>query len=96
MTQVKQENVIIYSKTHCPSCLKAKATFDKLNVPYTVKTLGVDMQPSELMKIFEEKKLPQPRTAPQIFIGDTYIGGYEALEAYIENTGFNGSGHSVG
>ena len=45
MTQVKQENVLIYSKTHCPSCLKAKATFDKLNVPYTVKTLGVDMQP---------------------------------------------------
>ena len=54
------------------------------------------MQPSELMQIFEEKKLPQPRTAPQIFIGDTYIGGYEALLAYIESTGYNGSGHSIG
>ena len=90
------QDVIIYSKTHCPSCLKAKATFDKLKVPYTVKTLGVDIQASELFTIFEGKGLPQPRTAPQIFIGDTYIGGYEALEAYIESTGFNGSGHSVG
>ena len=89
-------DVIIYSKTHCPSCLKAKATFDKLKVPYTVKTLGVDIQASELFTIFEGKGLPQPRTAPQIFIGDTYIGGYVALEAYIENTGFNGSGYSVG
>ena len=90
------ESVVIYSKTHCPSCLKAKDVFKKMKVPYTVKTLGVDIQASELFTIFEGKGLPQPRTAPQIFIGDTYIGGYEALESYIENTGFNGSGYSVG
>ena len=87
---------VIYSKTHCPSCLKAKAEFKKLGVEYDEKLIGTDIQPQELFTIFEEKGLAQPRTAPQIFIGDTYIGGYEALEAYIENTGFNGSGHSVG
>ena len=32
----------------------------------------------------------------KIFIGDTYIGGYEALVKYIEDTGFNGTGYSVG
>ncbi len=93
---MNKQEVTIYSKTHCPSCLKAKAQFDKLNVPYTEHLLGTDIQPGELFALFEEKGLPQPRTAPQIFIGDTYIGGWEQLCEYIENTGFNGSGYSVG
>ena len=87
---------LIYSKTHCPSCLKAKAEFKKLGVEYVEKLIGTDIQPLELFTIFEEKGLAQPRTAPQIFISDTYIGGYEALLKYIEDTGFNGTGASVG
>tara|TARA_X000000368_G_scaffold387639_1_gene348543 strand:- start:5484 stop:5759 length:276 start_codon:yes stop_codon:yes gene_type:complete len=86
----------IYSKTHCPSCLKAKAEFKKLGVQYEEKLIGSDIAPPELFALFEEKGLAQPRTAPQIFIGDTYIGGYEALMSYIEDTGFNGTGESVG
>ena len=31
---------------------------------------------------------------PQIFIGGESIGGYDELIKYIENTGFNGTGHS--
>ena len=86
----------IYTKTHSPSCLKAKAEFKKLGVEYDEKLIGTDIQPQELFTIFEEKGLAQPRTAPQIFISDTYIGGYEALLKYIEDTGFNGTGASVG
>ena len=36
------------------------------------------------MALFEEKGLPAPKTAPQVFIGDQLIGGYEALVSYIE------------
>tara|TARA_E500000178_G_scaffold240366_1_gene236723 strand:+ start:1575 stop:1853 length:279 start_codon:yes stop_codon:yes gene_type:complete len=86
---------IVYSKPHCPSCVKAKALLDKLGVTYTVKTLGEDIQPSELMKLFEDKGLPAPRTAPQVFLRGNYVGGYEQLTSYIENTGFNGTGHSL-
>tara|TARA_A100001388_G_scaffold270495_1_gene248052 strand:+ start:2738 stop:3022 length:285 start_codon:yes stop_codon:yes gene_type:complete len=93
---MSEESVIIYSKPNCPSCIKAKAQFEKMKVPYTTKNIGTDIQPQELFGIFEQKGLPQPRTAPQIFIGDTYIGGYEALVKYIEDTGFNGTGYSVG
>jgi glutaredoxin len=90
------QEVVIYSKPHCPSCVKAKAVFDKMNVEYKTYTLGTDIQPSELMALFEEKGLPAPRTAPQVFIGDQHIGGYEQLVSYIETTGWNGTGSSLG
>ena len=47
------------------------------------------------MKLFEDKGLPAPRTAPQVFLRGNYVGGYEQLTSYIENTGFNGTGHSL-
>jgi len=91
-----RQDVIIYSKPNCPSCVKAKSLFDKMNVTYEAKNIGSDIQPSELMALFEEKGLPAPRTAPQVFIGDQHIGGYEQLVSYIETTGWNGTGESLG
>ena len=75
--EIKMDGAIIVSTPQEVALLDVKRgikMFDKLKVPYTVKTLGVDIQASELFTIFEGKGLPQPRTAPQIFIGDTYIG----------------------
>ena len=90
------QDVVLYSKPHCPSCVKAKALFDKMEIKYRTLTLGTDIQPSELMALFEEKGLPAPKTAPQVFIGDQLIGGYEQLVSYIEATGWNGTGASLG
>jgi glutaredoxin 3 len=92
---MNNKETIVYSKVNCPSCVKAKRVLDNLNVPYTLQTLGEDIQPSELMELFEQKGLPAPRTAPQIFLNGDYIGGYEQLVSYIEDTGFNGTGHSL-
>ena len=89
------QSVVIYSKPNCPSCVKAKALMDKMNVAYEAKSIGTDIQPSQLMALFEEKGLPAPRTAPQIFISDQHIGGYEALVSYIDQTGWNGTGESL-
>ena len=89
-------NITIYSKPMCPSCVKAKNVFKNLHLEFTEKTIGSDIQPGELMQLFEDKGLPAPRTAPQIFIGDQHIGGYESLVSYIEDTGFNGTGSATG
>tara|TARA_B000000532_G_scaffold233671_1_gene217487 strand:+ start:1005 stop:1280 length:276 start_codon:yes stop_codon:yes gene_type:complete len=89
-------DITIYSKPMCPSCVKAKNVFKSMKLEYTEKTIGSDIQPSELMQLFEEKGLPAPRTAPQIFIGGQHVGGYEQLLRYIEDTGFNGTGSSTG
>ena len=89
-------DITIYSKPLCPSCVKAKNVFKSMKLEYTEKTIGSDIQPSELMQLFEDKGLPAPRTAPQIFIGGQHVGGYEQLLRYIEDTGFNGTGSSTG
>ena len=86
---------IVYSKPMCPSCVKAKALLDRMNIKYSVKEIGKDIQPQELFDLFESKGLPVPRTAPQVFLNGNHVGGYEQLVAYIEDTGFNGTGHSL-
>ena len=89
-------SVIVYSKPSCPSCVNAKRKLKELNVDFEEKTLGVDVTPDELFEIFDAKNLPRPRTAPQIFVNDKHVGGYEALMSYIEDTGFNGTGYAPG
>ena len=86
---------IIYSKPLCPSCVQAKNLLAERQIPYTEVVLGKDITSDELFNIFDEKKLPRPKTAPQVFLGDRHIGGYEALVQYVENTGYNGTGYSV-
>lgn len=86
---------IIYSKPSCPNCVKAKKLLDDRGVKYTAIELGTEIQPQELFDLFESKGLPQPRTAPQIFLQGQYIGGYDQLVTYIEETGFTGTGHTL-
>lgn len=68
--------VIIYSKTHCPFCDRAKALFDNKNVPY--EEIMVDEKPELYQKLKEQTGL---LTVPQIFINDELIGGYTDLAA---------------
>lgn len=86
---------IIYSKPACPSCVQAKKLLDDKNIPYKSVELGTEITPQELFELFESKGLPQPRTAPQVFLQGKYVGGYEALVKYIEDTGFNGTGYTL-
>jgi len=38
---------------------------------------------------------PGARTFPQIIVGGTKIGGYDKLGNYLEETGYNGTGHTL-
>ena len=89
-------STVVYSKPNCPSCVKAKALLKNKNIPYVEKIIGQDIAVETLLKEFEVNGLPAPRTAPQVFIGDQHIGGYEQLLSYIDATGWNGTGSSLG
>ena len=82
--------ITIYGKPACPYCDKAKAMFEKYNLEYEYKQLDVDFTREDLFETF-----PTARTFPQIIIGGNKVGGYEQMVAYIDNTGYNGTGFTL-
>ena len=75
--------IIIYSKTNCVYCTKAKGLLEKLRLDYTEKKLeefeSVDKMLEDIGK--------QVRQMPQIKINGDLIGGYNQLVEYFEKQG---------
>lgn len=81
----------IWSKYNCSYCDRAKALLKARNIPFEEKKIGEGYTKEELLEA-----VPDARSVPQIFLGEKYIGGYDQLAKYIDETGFNGTGHSIG
>ena len=77
--------IIIYSKTNCVYCTKAKGLVDKLRLDYTEKTLEKDFNGS-VEKLLEDIG-KNVRQMPQIKINNELIGGYNQLVEYFEKQG---------
>ena len=83
-------HVIVWSKDNCPFCSKAMTVLDSINVNYEVRKIGTEWSKEDLLE-----SVPNARSVPQILINNESIGGYNELVRYIEDTGFNGTGHSL-
>lgn len=80
----------IYGKAQCPFCDRAKALCEQRQYDYKYYQLGVDFTREEVLEMF-----PGARTFPQIKVQGTSIGGYDKLGTYLEETGYNGTGHTL-
>lgn len=69
--------VEVYSKNHCPYCVRAKQLLEKKGVEYT--EYRVDLDHSKLKEMLARSE--GRRTVPQIFINDHAIGGSDDLFA---------------
>jgi glutaredoxin 3 len=69
--------VRMYSTATCPYCLRAKALLRQRGVE-AIDEIRVDELPGERDAMI---RLTQRRTVPQIFIGETYVGGCDELVA---------------
>jgi glutaredoxin 3 len=69
--------VKMYTTAVCPYCIRAKQILKAKGVD-NIDEVRVDMQPQERMKMME---ITGRRTVPQIFIGDTHVGGCDDLMA---------------
>jgi len=74
--------VEIYTTMMCPYCYRAKALLDQKGVTY--KEIDVGMDPDLRAQMME--RAGGRRTVPQIFIGDTHVGGSDEL-ALLEAQG---------
>lgn len=68
--------VEIYTTPTCPYCHAAKSLLNGKGVSYT----EITVLDSELRAQMTERAHGR-RTVPQIFIGDTHVGGYDDMAA---------------
>jgi glutaredoxin 3 len=68
-------NVIMYSTGFCPYCVMAERMLRSRGVQ-EIEKIRVDLDPEKRTEMMERTGR---RTVPQIFIGDTHVGGYDDL-----------------
>jgi glutaredoxin 3 len=71
------QTVKMYTTQFCPYCVRAKQILKSKGVD-VIDEVRVDELPDERMKMME---ITGRRTVPQIFIGDTHVGGCDDLQA---------------
>ena len=69
--------ITMYTTAVCPYCVRAKQILKSKGVT-DIQEIRVDSDPEQRMKMMD---LTKRRTVPQIFIGDTHVGGCDDLEA---------------
>ena len=69
--------VRMYTTQVCPYCLRAKALLKQRGVQQ-IEEIRVDLDPAQRDRMIE---ITGRRTVPQIFIGDTHVGGCDELIA---------------
>jgi len=74
--------VKMYTTAVCPYCVRAKQILKAKGVEH-IEEVRIDVNPEERARMME---ITGRRTVPQIFIGDTHVGGCDDLMA-LDNQG---------
>jgi glutaredoxin 3 len=75
--------VKMYTTQVCPFCQRAKALLKQRGVEQ-IEEIRVDLHPAERDTMVQ---ITGRRTVPQIFIGDTHVGGCDDLVALDQRGG---------
>ena len=67
--------VLMYSTAMCPFCIRAEQLLKRKGVT-EIEKVRVDLEPQQRMTMMERTGR---RTVPQIYIGETYVGGCDEL-----------------
>lgn len=72
--------VTMYTTQVCPYCLRAKALLKQRGVE-SIEEVRIDLDPAQRDLMMQRTGR---RTVPQIYIGDTHVGGCDDLYALEE------------
>lgn len=67
----------MYSTGTCPYCIMAERLLKAKGVA-EIQKVRVDLQPEQRVEMMQKTGR---RTVPQIYIGDTHVGGFDELSA---------------
>lgn len=69
--------VTMYTTAVCPYCMRAEMLLKQRGVE-DIEKIRIDTDPEQRVAMMERTGR---RTVPQIYIGDTHVGGYDDLAA---------------
>jgi glutaredoxin 3 len=69
--------VIMYATGWCPYCVRAEKLLRSKGVAH-IEKIRVDLAPERRSEMIDRTGR---RTVPQIYIGDTHVGGFDELHA---------------
>jgi glutaredoxin 3 len=67
--------VLMYSTGVCPYCLMAERLLKAKGVD-SIEKIRIDLEPAQRAEMMQKTGR---RTVPQIYIGDTHVGGFDDL-----------------
>ncbi|GAB2224806.1 hypothetical protein Droror1_Dr00005583 [Drosera rotundifolia] len=73
---VSSNPVIVFSKSYCPYCKKAKSLLTELGASFKAIELDIESDGSEIQSALAE--WTGQKTVPNVFIGGSHIGGCDA------------------
>ena len=74
---MKHQPVLMYTTQVCPYCIRAKQLL-KLRGVEEITEIRIDLDPEQRDLMMQKTGR---RTVPQIYIGDTHVGGCDDLHA---------------
>ena len=78
------QTVKMYATGTCPYCIRAKQILKAKGVE--IDEIRVDLDPAQRSLMME---ITGRRTVPQMFIGDTHVGGHDDLVALDQRGGLD-------
>lgn len=69
--------VVMYSTAVCPYCMMAERLLKSKGID-DIEKIRVDLDPAQRDVMMQKTGR---RTVPQIYVGDTYVGGFDDLSA---------------
>ena len=79
---MEKVRVLMYSTGVCPYCTMAERLLKSKGVDH-IEKIRVDLQPEQRAEMMQKTGR---RTVPQIYIGDTHVGGFDDLST-LEHAG---------
>lgn len=74
---MSQPKIVMYTTAVCPYCIRAKQLLTARGVT-EIEEVRVDLEPDAMAVMMKQTGR---RTVPQIYIGDTHVGGCDELYA---------------
>ena len=85
-TAISSNDIMVFSKTYCPYCTRAKEALSKLNVKFEVYELDARKDGDDIQAALLE--MTGQRTVPNVFVKGKHVGGCDNTLAAIKDGSF--------